>query len=500
MFSISKGILNLTHPACKDQIDFFAEQNFKKIKIENIKNGLYDHRIAKHFYFSTHNAEMPVTVLVYGKQILNIHPGTSRVLAYYISGKQTMPAIFLQIGNEEEMIFASQLERITEKEELALVNQNDKSNRHFWQINSADQEYYKNIDNEKKLSKTFKEFLVSCLNQNAVDALTEEYEKNNPYRFWKLCTYIAQNNINKGFAVKPKSTGAWQYRSDFHWNTFFKKYDLFFAEMLPCSMSEFIANPQEVDASNRWEKKYKDTARKFPKMFEHYSLEQYVDDHTEIFNFLKLENKEIANLENNQLWLNCKGYEYLKTVQSVYKHGGINYSSSILTEIAGDKNFKYHPGRHLSFAKRFIGQADLHFVTVKKQETEWLKNYNGIKIIEQINSKDQIYNLMPKQMKNIDVWLQGTFPVYTWPFINGEIDLPADDWGDIKDCGYTVITSSGKDKNMQTYLKYAKIIKSGQNIEKLFKGKKKNFEKLNERYLGFLLNDQEGNEFEKTQL
>ena len=497
MFSISKGTLNLNHPACKSQIDFFAGQNFNKVNIDNFCSGHYDHRIAKHFYFSVHPADLPITVLVYGEQILNIHPGTSRVLAYYLSDKKKIPAIFLQVGSMKELEFAENVQPITEKNELTLVNQNDKPNKHFWQINVIDQEYYKKIENEKQLSKKFKEFFYSCLDQNSVDTLKKEYLKNNQKKFWKLCSQIARENFNKKLAIKPQRTGAWQYNSDFHWNVFFKNYDVFLVEMLPNAMSEFIAHPNEIESQSRWIKKYKDTERKFPEIFINYELDEFVKDYTEIYDCLKSENHKIVDLVDNKLWMNCKGYEYIKTIQSVYKHGGINYSSSILTNICGERNFKYHPGRHLSFAKRFIGQPDIHFLTIKKQDREWLDQYDKVKIITQIETKNQILENMPKEMTDVSTWLQGTFPVYTWPFVNGEIKLPTTEWGDLKDdCGYTVITKSGKEENMKVFTEYAKILKNT-DLQNLYKGKKKNHKKLNERYLGFLLNNQEGDEFEK---
>ena len=239
-----------------------------------------------------------------------------------------------------------------------------------------------------------------------------------------------------------------RYNKNKNWNHFFDQKKLVLADLSHPHFNDIlepISSTEKITASNRWYKKYHSFKQYLP---EYYSIEDFVQDYYEVEKALKKYNLESLNLFENTFWMNTRGYEYLQMVKSGYKYGVINHACSDL-KTKGDKFWiEVHPGRHSHWARRFLKQKDIHFLSVlKKDYKKFVSQYNPT-ILDEMHSISDILNALPNATKNPRIFLQGSNYNY-WPFIVTELNLPKSDWGYLDKNNQINIDTSLKGKTKQ---------------------------------------------------
>ena len=272
------------------------------------------------------------------------------------------------------------------------------------------------------------------------------------------------------------------------WEQFFCSKKLILADLSHKSFDsilEPIARTQKVDQSERWIKKFQDEKKWLPG---DYTLEQYYRDYYEVENALKQYSLESLNLFDNNLWINSRGFEYFQILKSGYKHGVINHACSDVRLINNEFVIEVHPGRHSHWARRFLEQRDIHFLSIPKKHYEkFISEYNVI-VLDEIHCINDIIKSLPNKCIKPRIFLQGVASDF-WPFVVTELNLSDNSWGFLDPNNQITINQSLKN-NISQYRRWVKKLLSGYNPKQDYDiavdGDTEYIQKL---FFGFILNN-----------
>lgn len=488
MFLIHQGKLKISSSEAQRNIITTAAAELTQMRPK---------KIAKLFYFCRHfnQIENPVTVLAWGKSIMEIHPGHFRLIAAYLRGEETIDAVFVHNDLEGLKTFAKD---ITAFRNPILQKQ---LGADWWQITVEKQRHYANNKNYEKMNlnfqksfedeifkkygsitwyheqKTVAEYNLKNTNKRTFVYLNKEFD------FYKTILEISQgtqiktaHKIVKYPTKKSKNKmliksedsnlalerGSWNIdhynnrrNSLDDWKKFFEENNLYLADLSDNHFNKRIEpisiRQKNLKGDTKWiNKKYLDHVKNGYCE----DIETFEKEYREVQLTLQKYDKSIANLLHNKVW-ELRGFEYLAMIKSGYINGIINHASSI---VRNSNLFETHPGRHSSFARRFLKQSDIHFLTAPKSVIDIEKN-SYIKIISKIETVDEILENLPKGTHSPRLWLQGTHSV--WPFIVTELNLSKNDWGTLDDNNQITITKDTKEQDFKIYKKWAaKVLKN----------------------------------------
>lgn len=456
-------------------------------------------KISKLFFFCKNYSQIlnPVTALIWNKKILEIHPGHFRLIAAHIMERKTLDAILVTDNEYDVKSFASDINPV---KDIRFYKQ---LGADWWQITTKGQAYFLNNKNYSRMNENFISYWKREVakiygsitwysnNKNIAESIINEsrkhtyifleneldlykniaelakygeiktfqkqisYPKKNTKKLPKSLSEKASESIKKGsFNIKEFKNRTNDLDS---WKAYFQNNNLYLVDLSSNQFNNLIEPITSFKKHSEQDKKskYSDWVNiGYTKSFA-----EYLDEFRKLESCLKNFDQSICNLVGNGLW-NIKGYEWLQLIKSGYENGVITHGCTVIHS----KNFfETHPGRHSTYARRFLNQADLHWVTVPKKHVEWFENLSAAKIISKINSINEILELIPDKVIGNRIWLQGS--IIKWPFIVCELSLPESDWGELDGNNQVTISEYNKEKLMKIYKEWAEKVKQGYDVK-----------------------------------